>query len=149
LKIKNNIFKGIILGMMLMTIMSAKLTIAEANNYEDTAFREFYSGYNIVETKYRYKSDDSSAYIFNSGSPCSVYVDVWGAYAVFDDDGNASVRPTQQECCNYNGNVLVGKGQAKKLLNNVNERKWNAAQLRMTGNQLRVYLSGKWSPDSI
>ncbi|WP_346898269.1 hypothetical protein [Clostridium sp. UBA7503] len=149
MKIKNNIFKGIILGMVLMTIMTVKVPIAEANNYEDTDFKEFYSGYNIVETKYRYKSDDSSAYIFNSGSPCSVYVDVWGGYAVFDDAGNASVRPTQQECCNYNGNVLVGKGQAKKLLNNVNERKWNAAQLRMTGTQLRVYLSGKWSPDSI
>jgi len=138
------------LGMTLMTIMSAKLTIAEANNYKDTTFREYYSGYNVVQTGYRYKSDDSSAYIYNSGSPCAVYVDVWGGYAVFDAAGNASVRPNQQECCNYNGNVLVSKGQAKKLLNNVNERKWNAAELRMTGaGPVEGYLSGLWSPDSI
>ncbi len=131
-----------------MTIMAAKISTAEANNYEDTPFSEFYSGYNIVHTGYRYKSDKTSAYINNLGSPCSVYVDVWGAYGIYKD-GNVYVRPGQEELCNYNGTVLVGKGQAKKLLNSVREKQWNSAELRMTGTQLRVYLSGKWSPDSI
>jgi len=154
LRIKKNIFKGIMLGMTLMTIMSAKLTIAEANNCTDTTFRDFYSGYNTVDTEYRPKEDDSSSYIYNSGSPCGVYVNVWGARGKFEiaRDGRGWVfykYDGQEASCNYNGNVLVGSGQSKKLLNNVYERNYNAGSLSMTGTQLRVYLSGLWSPDSI
>ncbi len=155
MKIKKNIFKGIMLGMTLMTIMSAKLTIAEANNYTDTGFGGFYSGYNTVNTEYRPKEDDSSSYINNSGSPCGVYVDVWGARGKFEiaRDGRGMVfykYDGQEASCNVSqNNVLVGKGQAKKLPNYANERNYNAGSLRMTGTQLRVNLSGLWSPDSI
>lgn len=147
---KNLAIKGMIFIFMISIFICIQDKRAEANNYVDTSFNQFYTGYTLVKTTYRYKSDDSSAYIYNSGSTCGVYVDVWGAYGVFEDN-IFYPRPDKEANCNYNGTVFVGQGQSRKLLNNVKENPagYNAAQLRMSGAQSRVYLSGVWSPDSI
>lgn len=142
--------------MVSIIIMPGKNKIAEANNYTDTSFNGYYTGYNMVTTDYREKEDESSSYIYNSNSPCGVYVSVRGASGKFvlyrDERGLVFEKfDGQDRICDYSGPVLVGKGQSKKLLNHVNENPdyLNAAQLRMTGTLLRVYLSGVWSPDSI
>lgn len=151
MKNKKIISKIIILSMFLM-IVSSGLAIAEpVYGWEDSQFGDFYSGYNMVNTEWRTKTDDTSAYIYNSGSPCGVYVKIYGGnYRLCRCDGCMQNNITSHEDCSYYPNfVLVGQGQSKKLLNWVNERNYSVCALGMTGTQLRVYLSGLWSPDSI
>ena len=45
--------------------------------------------------------------------------------------------------------VKINEAYTKIVMLLLDQHNKNAAQLRMTGTQLRVYLSGKWSPDSI
>ena len=128
---------------ILFSMATMAASAAENINFTDT--RHTSSGFfaSGTATIFREKQDDSSCYVYNDRSTCSIAIQVYG------NDQESWLGAT--DCSYYSYGVAVAVGETAYIPNLVFERGFEYAALRAWSPSSSVYetINFLWSPDSI